>query len=40
MALLRISTPGTNLPKGYDPENLSWTYPFYRTWSIGANVTF
>lgn len=30
----------TNLPKGYDPENLSWTYPFYRTWSIGANVTF
>ena len=30
----------TSLPKGYDPENLSWSYPFYRTWSIGANVSF
>ena len=30
----------TSLPKGYDPESLSWSYPFYRTWSIGANVSF
>ena len=30
----------TDLPKGYDPENLSWSYPFYRTWSVGANVSF
>lgn len=30
----------TSLPKGYDPENLSWTYPFYRTWSVGASITF
>lgn len=30
----------TSLPKGYDPENLSWSYPFYRTWSFGANVSF
>ncbi|MCH5318188.1 MAG: TonB-dependent receptor [Paramuribaculum sp.] len=30
----------TSLPKGIDPENLSWTYPFYRTWSIGASITF
>ena len=30
----------TSLPKGYDPENLSWAYPFYRTWSIGATITF
>jgi len=30
----------TDLPKGYDPENLSWSYPFYRTWSFGANISF
>ncbi len=30
----------TSLPKGYDPENLSWSYPFYRTWSFGANISF
>lgn len=30
----------TSLPKGIDPENLSWTYPFYRTWSFGASITF
>lgn len=30
----------TSLPKGYDPENLSWAYPFYRTWSVGASITF
>ena len=29
----------TSLPKGYDPENLKWAYPFYRTWSFGANIT-
>ena len=30
----------TSLPKGYDPESLSWSYPFYRTWSVGASITF
>lgn len=34
----------TSLPKGYDPENVAagygWSYPFYRTWSIGASITF
>lgn len=30
----------TSLPKGYDPETLSWSYPFYRTSSIGASITF
>ena len=30
----------TSLPKGYDPENLNWSYPFYRTWSVGANISF
>ena len=30
----------TSLPKGYDPERLSWGYPFYRTCSIGATITF
>lgn len=28
-----------SLPKGYDPERLSWGYPFYRTLSFGLNVT-
>jgi TonB-linked SusC/RagA family outer membrane protein len=30
----------TSLPKGYDPESLNWSYPFYRTWSVGANISF
>ena len=30
----------TSLPAGYDPESMSWSYPFYRTWSFGANVSF
>lgn len=30
----------TSLPDGYDPENLKWSYPFYRTWSFGANISF
>ncbi|MDE5744194.1 MAG: TonB-dependent receptor [Paramuribaculum sp.] len=30
----------TSLPKGYDPESMSWSYPFYRTWSFGASITF
>ena len=30
----------SSLPKGYDPESLSWSYPFYRTISMGASVTF
>lgn len=29
----------SSLPKGYDPEKLSWGYPFYRTLSFGLNVT-
>lgn len=29
----------SSLPKGYDPESLSWSYPFYRTWSVGASIT-
>ncbi len=28
-----------HLPDGYDPERLSWNYPFYRTISFGINVT-
>ena len=27
------------LPNGYDPERLSWQYPFYRTISLGINLT-
>jgi len=30
----------SSLPKGYDPESLGWTYPFYRTISFGANINF
>lgn len=35
----------SNLPKGYDPEGntnnaIVWDYPYYRTISIGANITF
>lgn len=30
----------TSLPKGYDPESLAWSYPFYRTVSVGASITF
>lgn len=35
----------SSLPKGYDPEgneynNIVWNYPYYRTISIGANITF
>ena len=29
----------SSLPKGYDPERLSWGYPFYRTLSFGLNDT-
>jgi TonB-linked SusC/RagA family outer membrane protein len=29
----------SKLPKGYDPERLSWQYPFYRTISFGVNLT-
>ena len=29
----------TSLPKGYDPESLAWSYPFYRTWSFGVSIT-
>jgi hypothetical protein len=28
-----------NLPKGFDPERLSWGYPFYATYSFGLNIT-
>ena len=30
----------SSLPKGIDPETLSWTYPLYRTTSFGLNLTF
>ncbi|MGN0195002.1 MAG: SusC/RagA family TonB-linked outer membrane protein [Candidatus Cryptobacteroides sp.] len=30
----------SRLPEGYDPEALSWTYPFYRTCSLGARLSF
>lgn len=33
-------TTFSSLPKGYDPESLSWSYPFYRTWSFGVHVSF
>ena len=33
-------TTFTSLPKGIDPELMSWNYPFYRTVSFGANITF
>ena len=30
----------TSLPKGYDPETLSWSYPFFRTTTFGLSITF
>ena len=30
----------SSLPEGTDPERVSWNYPFYRTLSFGANITF
>lgn len=35
----------SSLPKGYDPEgntsnSIVWNYPYYRTISVGANITF
>lgn len=35
----------SDLPKGYDPEGntdnaIVWNYPYYRTISVGANITF
>lgn len=35
----------SDLPKGYDPEGntqnaIVWDYPYYRTISLGANITF
>lgn len=30
----------SKLPEGYDPESLRWSYPFYRTLSFGAQLTF
>ncbi|MGM9747228.1 MAG: SusC/RagA family TonB-linked outer membrane protein, partial [Candidatus Cryptobacteroides sp.] len=30
----------STLPKGYDPESLRWSYPFYRTWSFGLQISF
>jgi TonB-linked SusC/RagA family outer membrane protein len=30
----------SDLPKGIDPERLSWGYPFYATYSFGLNITF
>lgn len=28
----------SSLPMGFDPERLSWGYPFYRTISLGFNL--
>lgn len=33
-------TTFSSLPRGIDPERISWNYPFYRTVSFGANITF
>ncbi|WP_353334191.1 TonB-dependent receptor [Bacteroides sedimenti] len=30
----------TSLTNGIDPETLGWNYPFYRTTSFGASITF
>ena len=30
----------SKLPRGIDPELLSWSYPLYRTTSFGLNLTF
>ena len=46
IANLRVYASGenlftfTSLPKGIDPETLSWSYPLYRTVSLGLNLTF
>jgi len=29
----------TSLPRGVDPERISWGYPFYATYSFGLNIT-
>ena len=29
----------SNLPKGVDPERISWGYPFYATYSFGLNIS-
>ena len=42
---LRVYVSGENLftfsrlPRGIDPETLSWSYPMYRTVSFGLNIT-
>lgn len=42
---LKVYCSGENLftfsgaPSGFDPERLSWGYPFYRTLSFGFNLT-
>ena len=30
----------SHLPKGVDPERISWGYPFYAVYSCGVNITF
>ena len=30
----------SRLPKGVDPERISWGYPFYAVYSCGVNITF
>ncbi|MDR1666345.1 MAG: TonB-dependent receptor [Bacteroidales bacterium] len=30
----------SRLPKGVDPERMSWGYPFYAVYSFGINLTF
>lgn len=29
----------TDMPSGFDPERMSWGYPYYRTISFGVNLT-
>lgn len=29
----------TDMPSGFDPERMTWGYPYYRTISFGVNVT-
>jgi hypothetical protein len=30
----------SSMPKGWDPETTSWSYPLFRTLSFGLNVSF
>lgn len=34
-----LFTFSKKLPEGYDPERMSWNYPYYRTLSLGLSLT-